>query len=196
MKKEFEELKERAQKEAQAVATAKADVHPILGPVVSDLGYKRIHLVPAEKLAAIPVWKKQRIYRHDRAKVMAADKLKTLHLGLPGVICIHEEENGKLSILDGQHRVGMMQLLQEKQEREQKTNGSINVGDSSTAVANYIDLDRVLVEVYPQKPHVRSKDHAEAIFMEINKAEPIKLGTYQIGAIVHSTLSLRESETC
>jgi len=64
--------------------------HPVLGPVVADLGYKRVHLVSARALSAIPVWKKQRIYRHDRAKLMAADKLKTLHLGMPGIIGLHE----------------------------------------------------------------------------------------------------------
>lgn len=64
--------------------------HPILGPVISDLGYKRIHLTSSRALAAIPVWKKQRIYRHGRAKSMAKDKMKTLHLGLPGVIGIFE----------------------------------------------------------------------------------------------------------
>ncbi len=64
--------------------------HPILGPVLADLGYKRIHLTSSRALAAIPVWKKQRIYRHGRAKTMASDKMKTLHLGLPGVIGIFE----------------------------------------------------------------------------------------------------------
>lgn len=148
------------------------DVHPILGPALQDLGYKRLHLVSAEKLATIPVWKKQRIYRHERAKAMAADKLKTLHLGLPGVICLHEEENGKLSILDGQHRVGMMKILQEKQqEQKQKQQTSSEV----TTVSDYIDLDHILIEVYPQTPQIRSTDHAQDIFMEINKAEPIKL---------------------
>jgi hypothetical protein len=141
--------------------------HPVLGQAIQDLGYKRMHLVSAEKLATIPVWKKQRIYRHERAKAMAADKLKTLHLGLPGVICLHEEENGKLSILDGQHRVGMMKIIQEKQEQEK--------GNAGKKSSDYIDLDNVLVEVYPQNSKIRPADHAQDIFMEINKAEPIKL---------------------
>jgi hypothetical protein len=64
--------------------------HPILGPAVADLGHKRIHLVSAQALSAIPVWRKQRIYRHGRAKSMASDKLKTMHLGLPGIIGIYE----------------------------------------------------------------------------------------------------------
>jgi len=64
--------------------------HPLLGEVVADFGFKRLHVVPAKTLSNIPVWKKQRIYRHDRAKAMAADKLKTSHFGLPGVIALHE----------------------------------------------------------------------------------------------------------
>ena len=64
--------------------------HPILGKAHIDLSYKKIFIVPANKLAAIPIWDKQRAYRHDRAKNMAADKMKTIHLGLPGVITLHE----------------------------------------------------------------------------------------------------------
>jgi hypothetical protein len=176
LKKELEEFAEKANLQTWNATS----VHPILGPCISDLGYKRIHLVSAEKLATIPVWKKQRIYRHDRAKAMYADKLKTLHLGLPGIICLHEEENGKLSILDGQHRVGMISLLQEKQT--QNSAGSAAANTTQAAIANYMDLQKVLVEVYPVQPNVRNMDHAEDIFLEINKAEPIKLvdmpGTY------------------
>lgn len=75
---------------APVSAPLDVDVHPLLGPCLADLGYKRVHLVSAQTLATIPVWKKQRIYRHNRAKEMAADKRKTLHLGVPGVIGLHE----------------------------------------------------------------------------------------------------------
>lgn len=64
--------------------------HPVLGEVVADFGFKRLHVVSSKTLSSIPVWKKQRIYRHDRAKAMAADKLKSSHFGLPGVIALHE----------------------------------------------------------------------------------------------------------
>jgi hypothetical protein len=67
-----------------------AGVHPVLGPAIIDLEYKRVHLVSAKTLSTIPVWEKQRIYRHDRAKLMASDKAKTQNLGLPGVILLHE----------------------------------------------------------------------------------------------------------
>jgi hypothetical protein len=36
-----------------------------------------------------------------------------------------------------------------------------------------IDLDRVLVEVYPEIPE--QDDHARDLFLEVNKAEPVKL---------------------
>lgn len=64
--------------------------HPLLGTACATLGYKSVHLVSAKDLANIPVWEKQRIYRHDRAKAMAQDKLKTLKLGMPGVITLYE----------------------------------------------------------------------------------------------------------
>jgi len=110
----------------------KADTHPVLGPVLVDLGYKRIHVTTARTLCAVPVWEKQRVYRHDRAKLMASDKLKSLELGLPGIIALHESKDGQLAILDGQHRVGMMAILEEKSLPD-----------------NIIYLDRVLVEVFP-----------------------------------------------
>jgi hypothetical protein len=131
--------------------------HPILGSCLLDLGYKRVHVVSATALAAIPVWKEQRIYRHDRAKAMATDKVKTMHLGMPGVIGLYEDTQGRLSILDGQHRVGMFTILASKQK------------DDAQGM-----LDRILVEVYPQLDH-HDEAHAQEIFLEINKAEPIKL---------------------
>ena len=87
---------------------------------------------------------------------MADDKLKTLDLGLPGVLCIHENKEGKLSILDGQHRIGMLETL------------------SKNKTASALLEKKVLVEVYPQMDH-HSTNHAQDLFLEINKAEPIKL---------------------
>eukprot|EP00978_Attheya_sp_CCMP212_P001914 scaffold3990_cov54-Attheya_sp.AAC.2 len=140
--------------------------HPILGPAVVDLKYKRVHLVKASALAAIPIWEKQRAYRHERAKVMANDKLKTVNLGLPGIIALHEDKEGKLSILDGQHRVGMMAILQQKAEASDS--------ESASRVVETLDMERVLVEVFPFTEHSESS-HATDIFTEINKAEPVKL---------------------
>jgi hypothetical protein len=149
--------------------------HAVLGTPLYDFGYKRLHLVPAQVLATIPVWKKQRTYRHERAKSMSVDKLKSLHLGFPGVICIHEEGNtGKLCIIDGQHRVGMMKILQEKQQQ----------GENNSTGLSSVDLDHILVEVFTETESISSGaskvsssivDHAQELFTEINKAEPVKL---------------------
>eukprot|EP00977_Amphora_coffeiformis_P011823 scaffold2897_cov178-Amphora_coffeaeformis.AAC.28 len=154
--------------------------HPVLGPVVADLGYKRIHLVSSGKLGTIPIWEKQRTYRNSRAKIMAADKQKSFDLGFPGIICLYEDENGGLSILDGQHRIGMMQALREKrnQQQDQHQGESETSTDISLPTYDKQMFDNVLVEVYVQ-PSNRNADaaakHAEKIFLEINKAEPIKL---------------------
>lgn len=103
------------------------------------------------------MWERQRIFRYDRSKAMATDKMNTLHLGLPGVICLFEDKHGQLSVLDGQHRIGMMKILLEKGAE--------------------IDLERVLVEVYPAPSEGgdgETSEHASEIFAEINKAEPVK----------------------
>ena len=174
--------------------------HPILGPQIAHLPYKRIHLTSASKLASLPVYEKQRAYRHDRAKEMAKDKKKTLWMGIAGVISLMEEECGRLSILDGQHRVGMMALLSEEQQRKQKIaennqtyNVSVREQSTDDDLLAQLDLENILVEVFlPQQKNnnavtvlVDSKqqeqqpppeqDDKAIIFTEINKAEPIKL---------------------
>jgi len=157
---------ETAPPSVEVTATEIEDtVHPILGSLISDLGYKRIHLASANQLSTIPVWEKQRTYRHDRAEAMANEKAETMNLGFPGVICVHEGMDGKLSILDGQHRLGMMQALQQK---------------NGLKFDNTM-FDRVLVEVYTHSIDQDSNgntdtfEHAKEIFLEINKAEPIRL---------------------
>lgn len=146
--------------------TSSTEIHPVLGPIISDLGYKRIHLVSSGKLGTVPVWNKNRIYRNDRARAMALGKMKSMHLGFPGVICVHEALDGKLSILDGQHRVGMMASMREKRNKDMEATGKVYEDDSM--------FDKVLVEVYPQRGESAEK-HAEELFLEINKAEPVKL---------------------
>jgi hypothetical protein len=146
------------EEEVEELKASQAVHHPILGPCLADLGTKRIFLASAKALASIPVWNQQRIYRHDRAKSMAADKVKTSHLGLLGIIALYEnEKTGSLCIIDGQHRVGMMSVLESRYG---------------------IKLDKVLVEVYTPIRTVDDNDsvaHEAAIFEEINKAEPVKL---------------------
>lgn len=162
-------LKEQRDAAGRPAAT-ESDAHPVLGPIVSDLGYKRVHLVSSGKLGTIPIWKKQRTYRNSRAKSMAKDKSKTLNLGFPGIISLHEDLDGKLSIIDGQHRVGMMQALREKRNSENES--------GKDTLPNWDDsmFNQVLVEVYPEdEAGDDSKEHAKEVFLEINKAEPIQL---------------------
>lgn len=166
--------------------------HPILGPQIAHLPYKRIHLTSAATLASLPVYEKQRAYRHDRATNMAKDKKKTLWMGIPGVISLMEEDDGRLSILDGQHRVGMMALLEEEQ-RKIREKGTGTTGYHELAK---LDLENILVEVFfprqsssdsdcesvlasssqKQTPEQQQQNDDKAvIFTEINKAEPVKL---------------------
>ncbi|KAL7470526.1 hypothetical protein ACHAXS_010779 [Conticribra weissflogii] len=163
--------------------------HPVLGPQLACLTYKRIHLTSASTLASLPVYEKQRAYRHDRAQNMAKDKKKTLWMGIPGVISLMEEEDGRLSILDGQHRVGMMALLEEEQKKVKSKLNDGELGDdpdSSIRELANLDLNKILVEVFPHRPKGESvmdsmdekhpeQDDKAIIFTEINKAEPIKL---------------------
>ncbi|CAJ1903008.1 unnamed protein product [Cylindrotheca closterium] len=160
---------EREMESASAAATTPTNVtsvkeevlarlgdHPILGPVLVDLGSKRLHLVTAEALAAVPVWKKQRTYRHQRAKEMANDKMTTLHLGLPGIVGIYESSDGNLSIIDGQHRIGMLRELKNRNPEG-------------------FDFEQILVEVYPQQEGMDETEHAQEFFSEVNKAQPVRL---------------------
>eukprot|EP00934_Nitzschia_sp_Nitz4_P000397 Nitzschia sp. Nitz4//scaffold13_size275219//20591//22012//NITZ4_000838-RA/size275219-augustus-gene-0.248-mRNA-1//-1//CDS//3329535906//397//frame0 len=169
LKKETEKETEAAQtanttektpEETSSPEVSSIDSHPILGEVLCDLGHKRIHVASAEKLCTIPVWEMQRSYRHDRAKVMANDKKKSLHTGLPGIIGVFETSEGKLFILDGQHRVGMLKLLLENK-----------------SLAEEFDFSRILVEVYPQPEDGNGDSNAFAkeIFKEINKAQPANM---------------------
>lgn len=173
-------------------------VHPILGPVIVDLGYKRIHLVSSGRLGNIPIWKRQRTYRNDRARRMAVDKAKQMDLGFPGIICLYEDVTGNLSILDGQHRVGMLQALREERNKLISKKGQIEKDDQNenNNVTTFSSeklweeqeeyFKNVLVEVYSESSSTentnanltnvaQSGNYAEQIFSEINKAEPLAL---------------------
>jgi len=152
-------------------------VHPVLGPVIADLGYKRIHFVSSGRLGTIPVWNRNRIYRNNRARSMATEKIKSMELGFPGAICLHEAPTGQLSIVDGQHRVGMMAALKETINKKLEKGEDIGTLKDTNAI-----FERVLVEVYPEPNREEGDDesvdgdgYAEQVFSEINKAEPVKL---------------------
>ena len=119
-----------------------------------------------------------RLYRNNRAKSMANEKIKSMELGFPGAICLHEDNNGKLSIVDGQHRTGMMlslrEMIKKKVEKGEDITG-LNIADGM--------FERVLVEVYSEPTgndrtesteQEKTKDkYAQEVFLEINKAEPV-----------------------
>lgn len=127
---------------------------------------------------------------------MAKDKKKTLWMGIPGVISLMEDDDGRLSILDGQHRVGMMSLLEEEQQKNRDKDEKgivVNGGGGSNSINEELaklDLNNILVEVFFPRQTDNSDDYDSvrgsarqqseqddkaAIFTEINKAEPIKL---------------------
>lgn len=167
-KQHLKEMRDATKKATNNEDAGASEDHPILGPVIVDLGYKRIHLVSSGRLGTIPIWKRQRTYRNDRARRMASDKQATMNLGFPGIICLYEDSKGGLSILDGQHRVGMMQTLREMQNKEGSSSNTDEI------------FQNVLVEVYsdPSEETERSlqgKSVAEQVFVEINKAEPLKM---------------------
>lgn len=135
--------------------------HPVLGELIVDLGYKRVYLTNAHNLSAISIWEKQRAYRHARAKLIAQEKLKRKDIGLPGVITLFEDKGGNLSVLDGQHRVGMLTIL-----------NSMNLKKGDGLL---FDLDKILVEVFPDTSKGDGHLFASDLFSDINKAEPVKL---------------------
>jgi hypothetical protein len=107
-----------------------------------------------------------------------------MNLGFPGIICIHEDQSGRLNILDGQHRVGMMQILRE--QRNKNKSQSQKLAESSAMARDDPQeeiFQNVLVEVYSDfggkvdtETNINNTAScAEQVFLEINKAEPLKL---------------------
>jgi len=161
--------------------------HPVLGPVIADLGYKRIHFLSSGRLGTIPVWNRNRTYRNNRAKAMAAEKTKSMELGFPGAICLYEAPSGKLSIVDGQHRVGMMAALKETINKQTEKGDDGTLGGVPLKNVGVV-FEKILVEVYTEpkseigiesggesESESESDMFAEQLFLEINKAEPVKL---------------------
>ena len=62
---------------------------PVLGQLLADLGNKRVYLTDVPKLMRLPVWERQRVYRPERAKAMAAECLKR-------AVAAEEEASGEL----------------------------------------------------------------------------------------------------
>ena len=174
-------LKEARDALRKSNGNSSGDNNHILGPVIADLGYKRIHIVSSGRLGTIPVWKKQRTYKFSRVHRMAAEKEKQMHLGFPGIICLYEDSKGKLSIIDGQHRVGMMQALRESRKKKiASEDGESEQDDAWNEQESH--FQNILVEVYSESSAGNAIeaddsdfDYRAQIFQEINKAEPMAL---------------------
>ena len=103
-----------------------------------------------------------------QAEAISRAKRQDASLGLPGVVTLYELPGGAAdsdtarfrAILDGQHRVGALRLL---------SRGSAAVATDGNAPPS--PWERVLVEVYP----LQSERSAEALFTEINSAQPVML---------------------
>ena len=65
----------------------------------------------------------------------------------------------------------MLAILQAKQSKDQNIKDD---DDDENSNNNIFNLDQILVEVFPQSQS-SSPSHAQDIFIEINKAEPVKL---------------------
>jgi hypothetical protein len=116
----------------------------------------QVYAMPTTKLTdarITPVWNQQRSFRLERAEAIAKAKSNSM-TGMPGVVTLYElgGGNGFRAIIDGQHRVGALRLL-------------LRGADSSSP------WSRVLVEVFP----LQNEAQAEALFTEINSAQPVQM---------------------
>mmetsp|Transcript_27577 Transcript_27577/g.35826 ORF Transcript_27577/g.35826 Transcript_27577/m.35826 type:complete len:325 (+) Transcript_27577:1-975(+) len=123
------------------------------GKMIRDFGFKQAYSVGVDSLLDIPVWKSQRIYRKERAELIARENDN--FQGLPGVITLFVSRSkdtfNEPYLIDGQHRIGALGILKES--------GKLN---------GYGD---VLVEVFP----VNGESDVKKLFTEINSAQPVKL---------------------
>jgi len=68
-----------------------------------------------------------------------------------------KKSDGSLNIIDGQHRIGMLKMLEDKDPHAD------------------FDFQKVLVEVFPAQKETKEDLQMKEIFLEVNKAEPVKL---------------------
>lgn len=154
--------------ESQTVAS-----HELYGTMLRDFGYKKIYAMAAANLVSkdkVGIYDQQRAFREERAQVIAREKAKEAVFSLPGVVTLAEgtaavrgkktkkkssllfgaSTNTGAHILDGQHRVGALEILL-----------------SQGVIAPDHD---VLVEVFENVDDARASE----IFTEINAAQPVR----------------------
>lgn len=102
--------------------------------------------------ALLKAWEQQRVFRVERAQAMAKFKAQDARFGFPGVITLFDQDHfDKRGIVDGQHRIGALELM--------RRDGS------------WADDQLILTEVYD----VASDDDGPVrdLFVEINQAQPV-----------------------
>ena len=147
--------------------------HELYGTMLRDFGYKKIYAMAAANLVSkdkVGIYDQQRAFREERAQVIAREKAKEAVFSLPGVVTLAEgtaavrgkktkkkssllfgaSTNTGAHILDGQHRVGALEILL-----------------SQGVIAPDHD---VLVEVFENVDDARASE----IFTEINAAQPVR----------------------
>jgi len=127
----------------------------IFGELIHDFGFKKVFSMDLVSLVKLPVWKNQRIYRQERADLIAKENKD--FKGFPGIITLFTLPNKKqghkdASLIDGQHRVGALKVLQ--------ANGNLLKRD-----------EKVLVEVFD----LDDEKEVEKLFSDINSAQPLQL---------------------
>ena len=175
---------QHAQAQEQAAPQAADDAHPLLGAPVADLGYKTIYAATVgamlELQQSLPTWHKQRMFRLERAKAIAAYKAKrgqVKPVTLPGIITLVEEADGSMYVLDGQHRIGSLRVLHEKGLADTDEHVMVEVfhpqapTSAPAAVGDDAPADDVDDAVSSAKD---MKRFAELLFKEINQAEPLR----------------------
>jgi len=106
---------------------------------------------------------------------MAQDKLKTKQIGLPGIITLHETRDGRLSIIDGQHRVGMILVLLERNPGVAKVAERKIINEAAAALAaKYPAMFKPSQRCRP--PHLNTDNLRDALFTAniLNKHDHIK----------------------
>jgi DNA repair exonuclease SbcCD ATPase subunit len=131
-----QQQKEAAEMSAQLLADASAEAlratggdtaaHPVYGELLCDLGHKRLYKGdPATLWVGTTLWEKQRAFRQERAKLIAASKERSKVYGWPGSIAVIDGGGGGGGggpsagvgvgmLIDGQHRLGAAHLLSQK----------------------------------------------------------------------------------
>ena len=87
------DINQNVHHQSSSISSSTDKDHPILGPIILDLGYNTIYCLLVRYLKTLPVLEQPRAYRHDRAKLMVTDKLKCKDIGLAGIISLYEVSN-------------------------------------------------------------------------------------------------------